>query len=79
MKRNQFIKELVKSGCYLKRHGSRHDISAFSTKVHNIATLSRRVRFKNAVYSFNHLQKMEQDLICSKSQKNGGKHFLVQM
>ncbi|MGB9553407.1 MAG: type II toxin-antitoxin system HicA family toxin [bacterium] len=26
MKRKDFIKELVKAGCYLKRHGSRHDI-----------------------------------------------------
>lgn len=26
MKRAVLIKELVKNGCYLKRHGSRHDI-----------------------------------------------------
>ena len=26
MKREIFIKELVNSGCYLKRHGSKHDI-----------------------------------------------------
>ena len=28
MKRSALIKDLVKSGCYLKRHGSRHDIYA---------------------------------------------------
>jgi len=28
VKRNALIKDLVKSGCYLKRHGSRHDIYA---------------------------------------------------
>ena len=26
MKRGNFIRELTKQGCYLKRHGSRHDI-----------------------------------------------------
>jgi len=26
LKRNQFIKYLVKKGCYLRRHGSKHDI-----------------------------------------------------
>ena len=26
MKRKDFIKEVVKAGCYLKRYGSRHDI-----------------------------------------------------
>ncbi|MGO9123226.1 MAG: type II toxin-antitoxin system HicA family toxin [Desulfomonilaceae bacterium] len=26
MKRIEFIRKLVRSGCYLKRHGSRHDI-----------------------------------------------------
>ncbi|HUV06502.1 MAG TPA: type II toxin-antitoxin system HicA family toxin [Spirochaetia bacterium] len=26
MKRNEFIKELIKAGCFLKRHGSHHDI-----------------------------------------------------
>ncbi|MEM1974239.1 MAG: hypothetical protein QXN68_05575 [Thermoplasmata archaeon] len=25
MKRYYFIKELVNAGCYLKRHGSKHD------------------------------------------------------
>jgi len=28
LKRNALIKELVRNGCYLKRHGSRHDIYA---------------------------------------------------
>ncbi|MHC4477293.1 MAG: type II toxin-antitoxin system HicA family toxin [Planctomycetota bacterium] len=28
MKRKALIKELVKGGCYLKRHGSKHDIYA---------------------------------------------------
>jgi predicted RNA binding protein YcfA (HicA-like mRNA interferase family) len=26
LKRNLFIRELVDAGCYLKRHGSNHDI-----------------------------------------------------
>ena len=26
MKRTKFIRELVQSGCYLDRHGKRHDI-----------------------------------------------------
>ena len=26
MKRNQLIKKIIKSGCYLKRHGAKHDI-----------------------------------------------------
>ncbi|MBI2503056.1 MAG: type II toxin-antitoxin system HicA family toxin [Candidatus Latescibacteria bacterium] len=26
MKRLEFIRELVRAGCYLKRHGHRHDI-----------------------------------------------------
>ncbi|MBF0211191.1 MAG: type II toxin-antitoxin system HicA family toxin [Desulfamplus sp.] len=26
MKRRNFIRELIKSGCYLKRHGKSHDI-----------------------------------------------------
>lgn len=26
MKRTQFIRELVDAGCYLKRHGKKHDI-----------------------------------------------------
>lgn len=28
MKRGQFIRELVAVGCYLKRHGQRHDLYA---------------------------------------------------
>ncbi len=28
MKRHEFLKELVEAGCYLKRHGSGHDIYA---------------------------------------------------
>ncbi|PID76749.1 MAG: addiction module toxin, HicA family [Deltaproteobacteria bacterium] len=31
MKRKNFIKELISEGCYLKRHGSRHDIYANPT------------------------------------------------
>ncbi|SJM89147.1 conserved hypothetical protein [Crenothrix polyspora] len=26
MKRGNFIRELIQAGCYLKRHGNRHDI-----------------------------------------------------
>lgn len=28
MKRKEFIRELVRSGCYLRRHGKSHDIYA---------------------------------------------------
>ncbi len=28
MKRAQFIRELIETGCYLKRHGKKHDIYA---------------------------------------------------
>jgi hypothetical protein len=28
LKRHELIRELVKAGCYLKRHGKRHDIYA---------------------------------------------------
>jgi len=28
VKRKNFIKQLIAKGCYLKRHGSRHDIYA---------------------------------------------------
>jgi len=28
VKRGNFIRELVNAGCYLKRHGGRHDIYA---------------------------------------------------
>ncbi|MBN2433834.1 MAG: type II toxin-antitoxin system HicA family toxin [Spirochaetes bacterium] len=28
MKRGQFLKHLIKKGCYLKRHDARHDIYA---------------------------------------------------
>jgi len=30
VKRRDFIRELVRAGCYLKRHGNRHDIYANS-------------------------------------------------
>ena len=28
MKRSRFIREIVAAGCYLKRHGKKHDIYA---------------------------------------------------
>ncbi|MEW6347905.1 MAG: type II toxin-antitoxin system HicA family toxin [Thermodesulfobacteriota bacterium] len=28
MKRGEFIRELIAAGCYLKRHGKKHDIYA---------------------------------------------------
>ena len=31
MKRGNFIRELIDAGCYLKRHGKRHDIYANPT------------------------------------------------
>jgi len=31
VKRGNFIRELVKAGCYLKRHGKKHDIYANPT------------------------------------------------
>ena len=30
MKRNLLLKQIAREGCYLKRHGSRHDIYANS-------------------------------------------------
>lgn len=32
MKRSALIRELVKSGCHLKRHGAKHDIYANPAK-----------------------------------------------
>jgi hypothetical protein len=31
VKRGNFIRELIEAGCYLKRHGNRHDIYANPT------------------------------------------------
>lgn len=28
MKRDEFVRELVRAGCYLRRHGAKHDIYA---------------------------------------------------
>jgi hypothetical protein len=32
MNRRRFIKELISQGCYLKRHGNRHDLYINPTK-----------------------------------------------
>jgi len=48
VKRNQFIKELVKAGCYLKRHGSRHDIYA-NPKNGKITPIPRHPEIKESL------------------------------
>ena len=48
MKRKEFIKELVKAGCYLKRHGSRHDIY-INPKNGRKAPVPRHAEIKNTL------------------------------
>ena len=48
MKRKVLIKELVKSGCYLKRHGSKHDIYA-NSKNGKQAPIPRHSEIKNSL------------------------------
>ncbi len=48
MKRSALIKELVKSGCYLKRHGSRHDIYA-NPRNGKLAPVPRHTEIKDSL------------------------------
>ncbi|RKY40189.1 MAG: addiction module toxin, HicA family [Candidatus Omnitrophota bacterium] len=48
MKRKEFIKELVKAGCYLKRHGSKHDIY-INPKNGRKAPVPRHAEIKNTL------------------------------
>ena len=48
MKRKEFIKELVKDGCYLKRHGSKHDIYV-NPKNGRKAPVPRHAEIKNTL------------------------------
>ncbi len=46
MKRKEFIRELNAAGCYLKRHGNRHDIYE-NPKNGNKAPVPRHNEIKN--------------------------------
>ena len=48
MKRKEFIKELVKAGCYLKKHGSKHDIYV-NPKNGRKAPVPRHAEIKNTL------------------------------
>ena len=48
MKRSALIKDLVKSGCYLKRHGSKHDIYA-NTKNGKQAPIPRHAEIRDSL------------------------------
>ena len=48
MKRHDFIQELVKAGCYLKRHGSNHDIYE-NSKNGKKAPVPRHSEIKNSL------------------------------
>ena len=48
MKRNALIKELVASGCYLKRHGSKHDIYS-NPRTGKQAPVPRHAEIRNSL------------------------------
>ena len=48
MKRSVLIKDLIKNGCYLKRHGSKHDIYA-NTKNGRQAPIPRHAEIKDSL------------------------------
>ncbi len=48
MKRSVLIKDLIKNGCYLKRHGSNHDIYA-NTKNGRQAPIPRHNEIKDSL------------------------------
>lgn len=47
MRRRESIQELVDAGCYLKRHGSRHDIYA-NSKTGRVAFVPRHDEIGNS-------------------------------
>ena len=48
MKRHQFIRELVRAGCYLKRHGAKHDVYENSKNARK-APVPRHKELKNSL------------------------------
>ncbi|MDZ7696632.1 MAG: type II toxin-antitoxin system HicA family toxin [Deltaproteobacteria bacterium] len=50
MKRDKLINRLVKAGCYLKRHGSRHDIY-FNPRNGRQAPVPRHSEIKESLVS----------------------------
>ena len=48
MKRQEFIRELEKAGCYLKRHGKKHDIYV-NPKNGKKAPVPRHAEIKNTL------------------------------
>ncbi|MDZ7363148.1 MAG: type II toxin-antitoxin system HicA family toxin [candidate division KSB1 bacterium] len=48
MKRRDFIRELVRAGCYLKRHRKRHDIYA-NPKTGKSAPVPRHAEIKDSL------------------------------
>ena len=48
MKRKELIKELEKAGCYLKRHGAKHDIYV-NPKNGKKAPVPRHAEIKNTL------------------------------
>lgn len=47
MKRKEFIRELVKAGCYIKRHGDNHDIY-MNPRTGRKAPIPRHVEIKES-------------------------------
>ena len=48
MKRNQFIKIIIKQGCYLKRHGNKHDLY-LNSKNGKVAPIPRHPELKESL------------------------------
>ena len=48
MNRNQFVQELVRAGCYLKRSGARHDLYA-NTRTRKTAPVPRHAEIKDSL------------------------------
>ncbi|MBN2444834.1 MAG: type II toxin-antitoxin system HicA family toxin [Spirochaetales bacterium] len=48
MKRKNFIKEIIKKGCFLRRHGTRHDIYE-NTNNGKIAPIPRHNEIKESL------------------------------
>jgi hypothetical protein len=48
MRHREFIRELVHVGCYLKRHGSRHDIYA-NPKTGRVAPVPRHSELRDTL------------------------------
>ena len=49
MKRSRLIKELIAKGCYLKRHGKKHDIYK-NDKNSKKAPIPRHTEISNSLY-----------------------------